>query len=48
MTVTGASIERSRRSFIGLALHQYRADLRCSWRNKQSVSSRSPSPFCSC
>ncbi len=37
MTVTDASLERSRRSFIGLALHQYRADLRCFWRNKQSV-----------
>ena len=37
MTVIEASIERSRRSFFGLVLHQYRADLRCLWRNKQSV-----------
>ena len=37
MSVTDAGIERSRRSFIGLALHQYRADLRCAWRNKQSL-----------
>lgn len=37
MTITQTSIERSRRSFIGVALHQYRADLRCFWRNKQGV-----------
>jgi ABC-2 type transport system permease protein len=37
MTVTDANIERSRRSYIGLVLHQCAADLRCSWRHKQSV-----------
>jgi ABC-2 type transport system permease protein len=37
MTVTEASIGRSRRSFSRLVLHQYRADLRCFLRNKQSV-----------
>jgi ABC-2 type transport system permease protein len=37
MTATGASIERARSGFIRLALHQYRADLRCFWRNKESV-----------
>lgn len=37
MSVTEASIGRSRAPFVRLALHQYRADLRCSWRDKQSV-----------
>lgn len=37
MTLTETSIERPRRSFTRLALHQYRADLRCFARNKQGV-----------
>jgi ABC-2 type transport system permease protein len=37
MTVTGTNTMRPRRSFSRLALHQYRADLRCFARNKQSV-----------
>jgi ABC-2 type transport system permease protein len=37
MTATKTSIQRSRRSFGRLALHQSRADLRCFARNKQSV-----------
>jgi ABC-2 type transport system permease protein len=37
MTVADANIERSRLFFVGLVLHQCGADLRCFWRNKQSV-----------
>jgi ABC-2 type transport system permease protein len=37
VSVTEASIGRSLAPFVRLALHQYRADLRCSWRDKQSV-----------
>jgi ABC-2 type transport system permease protein len=35
MTVTENNIGRSH--LVGLALHQYHADLRCFWRDKQSV-----------
>jgi ABC-2 type transport system permease protein len=37
MNTTQTTAGFSRRSFSGLALHQYRADLRCFFRNKQSV-----------
>lgn len=37
MTAIAASTEVSRRSSMDLVLHQCGADLRCFWRNKQSV-----------
>ena len=37
MTVTTPTIERYRSGFVQLVAHQFRADLRCFLRNKQSV-----------
>lgn len=47
MTVPEAGIGRSRRSLGRLAMHQYRADLRCFLRNKQSVFFTLALPLCS-